>query len=103
MINLKDPAELRNAANNFDAKVSNIKDRIDNITKAYDRLFENWQDKNSADIQDTLAQVKNVSTQLLAKADTMKTVLNNEAAKAEEVQARISARHDNKTTIETRM
>lgn len=103
MINLKDPAELRNAAANFESKVSGIRDRIDAISKAYDRLFENWQDKNSVEIQDTLAQIKVVSTQLLEKADTMKAVLNNEAAKAEEVQARISARHDNKTTIETRM
>lgn len=99
MINLKNPAELRNAANEFDAKVNEIKDKLDLITQNFNTLFEAWQDKNSVEIQDVLNQIKTTENQIVSKAETMKTVLNNEAAKAEEALARIEARHGNKETI----
>lgn len=98
-INLKNPAELRNAASEIDSKVSSIKEKLDLVSRSFDTLFESWQDKNSSEIQDVLSQIKTVESQIVSKADTMKTVLNNEATKAEEALARINARHSNQETV----
>ena len=103
MINLKNPAELRAAANTFDNKVAAIREKMDLVERAYQRLFENWQDKNSVEIQDVLKQVNTVKADIIAKAETMKTVLNNEASKAEEALSRIAARHNNTETTKVNL
>ena len=99
MINLKDPQMLRDAANRVDSKVAAVNEKLSKLQATYDQLFEVWNDKHSEELRETLEGIKAAMQQITEKAGEMKTMLNNEAAKAEEVQSKISARHGNTETI----